>query len=610
VSSVDITGSAAGRRRAGLAGLVVSVLVVTSTITSRPADAAATAPPATGWYVTSQRAAAGVELSTVRRDDPLTRAHVAMIPRTALYRLRTVMASEQLIGGYGRDITTNLCARVHCHAATNGDRWDMIGHDAGRLTGAVALAGELVATQPIPPADPYAHLLIGRDGSMDGTIAWPIPVTPAVSAGDQELSVDVNRQPVPGRTAVLTRRYSSESRTPPGTVEYLLSATSGTVERATLAPLSRREGSGPIPHAGVVVAVNGDDSIRRAEAWWAEVLEQGSATYDTGLGGVREIIGGSPLLLDQGGYGFPTDRSDGRQPRTIVGWDATRVWLVTIDGRRPGWSGGATYVEAAQLMRWLGATDALNLDGGGSTTFVGFGRLGNWPSDGHQRPVASALVVMPPENRIGTPPPGRSLEPACPPGRVPLHRFDDAVTGVHASAIDCVAWWGITAGATSRTYEPLEPVRRDQMATFLARYLHTAGVALPSNPPNAFPDDERSVHRLAIDALAQLGVIGGRGDGRYAPAASVTRGQMATFLSRAVALANGAPLPRTADFFADDSGDVHEPNINALTEAAIAGGTGDGRYRSTLPVSRAQMASFLARSLSSSVEAGRATPPG
>ena len=70
--------------------------------------------------------------------------------------------------------------------------------------------------------------------------------------------------------------------------------------------------------------------------------------------------------------------------------------LVTVDGRRAGWSAGVTLPEAARLMRSLGARDALNLDGGGSTAMTVRGRVVNRPSDaGGERPVSDALVVLP-----------------------------------------------------------------------------------------------------------------------------------------------------------------------------------------------------------------------
>jgi hypothetical protein len=59
------------------------------------------------------------------------------------------------------------------------------------------------------------------------------------------------------------------------------------------------------------------------------------------------------------------------RPRTLAGVRPDgRLLLVTIDGRRPGWSAGVTLPEAARVMRSLAARDALHLDGGGSTTMT------------------------------------------------------------------------------------------------------------------------------------------------------------------------------------------------------------------------------------------------
>jgi Phosphodiester glycosidase len=87
----------------------------------------------------------------------------------------------------------------------------------------------------------------------------------------------------------------------------------------------------------------------------------------------------------------------GRHPRTLAGVRADgRLLLVTVDGRQPGWSAGVTLPEAARVMRSLGARDALNLDGGGSTAMAVRGRTVNRPSDrGGERRVSDALVVLP-----------------------------------------------------------------------------------------------------------------------------------------------------------------------------------------------------------------------
>jgi Phosphodiester glycosidase len=104
------------------------------------------------------------------------------------------------------------------------------------------------------------------------------------------------------------------------------------------------------------------------------VDSQGRASIEknvqTLLQGVKYAVSGNVRVLDAG---VVTDhRDDARHPRSIVGLDADRktLWLVAVDGRREGWSRGMTYAESGQLMKELGANDALNLDGGGSTQLV------------------------------------------------------------------------------------------------------------------------------------------------------------------------------------------------------------------------------------------------
>ena len=138
---------------------------------------------------------------------------------------------------------------------------------------------------------------------------------------------------------------------------------------------------------------------------------------------VRESVGGSPILVKDGKRWF-TDPGDnftnGRHPRTMVGWTpGGDTLLVTVDGRQPEVSVGMSLFEATDFLLGLGATEGMNLDGGGSTTFVQGGRVVNSVSDVQvraggrtdgpphaprratplvgriERPVASALVVVP-----------------------------------------------------------------------------------------------------------------------------------------------------------------------------------------------------------------------
>ena len=86
-----------------------------------------------------------------------------------------------------------------------------------------------------------------------------------------------------------------------------------------------------------------------------------------------------------------------RHPRTLAGVKADgTLLLVTVDGRRTGWSTGVTLPEAARVMRSLGARDALNLDGGGSTGMVVRGEVVSRPSDrAGERAVSDGIFVLP-----------------------------------------------------------------------------------------------------------------------------------------------------------------------------------------------------------------------
>ncbi len=119
---------------------------------------------------------------------------------------------------------------------------------------------------------------------------------------------------------------------------------------------------------------------------------------------IKEMVGGTPRLIRNGvrsveyeeesvGYSFTHDR----HPRTAVGFtqDSSKVFLMTVDGRQPGFSVGMSLFELADYMLDWGIYQAVNLDGGGSTTMVVRGDIANSPSDaGGERSVANALMVI------------------------------------------------------------------------------------------------------------------------------------------------------------------------------------------------------------------------
>ncbi len=109
---------------------------------------------------------------------------------------------------------------------------------------------------------------------------------------------------------------------------------------------------------------------------------------------VELAIGGGPILLRDGKVPVAGVGEQPRHPRTVIGWNDTHFFFIVVDGRRPGWSVGMTTPELSALAQRLGCTNALNLDGGGSSTLWLPDAVVNLPSDGKPRPVGNALVFV------------------------------------------------------------------------------------------------------------------------------------------------------------------------------------------------------------------------
>lgn len=216
----------------------------------------------------------------------------------------------------------------------------------------------------------------------------------------------------------------------------------------------------------------------------------------------------------------------------------------------------------------------------------------------HMPTVAVATTVLPPgspESGI----PGRSVELTCPPGEVAPAGFADvSADNVHNPSIDCLRHRGMTEGVGDNRYLPAGLVNRAQMATFVARLIDESGGELTADPPDAFADDDDSVHEANINKLAAAGVVTGTGVSTFEPHGNVTRAQMASLMVRAVEhrlnLVLAAP---ESDSFADDNGNVHEASINKSSWARVVVGLGDGRYDPNGVVVRDQVASFAIRAL-------------
>ena len=413
-----------GRFRLGLLGAAFAAIGLTL---AAPAGASAAdlALPA-GYTVTARDTPAdGVEHLVISRDNPKQLVNVAHISAGAPVSLRAVLSNDLVAGDEPRlETTSSMCARVHCVLGINGD-FASVGES--EPLGAFVTDGALLRT----PSNTHHQLSLTADGKLtDQTFSWTGKLLPTDL---QPITLDgVNVDRPAGKIVHYTPAFGASTQTPGPGVELTMKVVEpagefrlGQTALVELVGLTDGVQNGPIPAGGAVLAADGagGDALR---ALWARVGSGAASSrallrFDSNEA-VQESVGGSPILVKDGKRWFSDpgdDFTDGRHPRTMVGWTpAGDTLLVTVDGRQADMSVGMSLFEATDLMIGLGATDAINLDGGGSTTFVSGGNVVNRPSDVQvknrgqtlirhsvqkgdtligrvERPVASALVVVP-----------------------------------------------------------------------------------------------------------------------------------------------------------------------------------------------------------------------
>ncbi len=172
------------------------------------------------------------------------------------------------------------------------------------------------------------------------------------------------------------------------------------------------KGNSPIPENGFVLSASGTKSaeILKLIKTGRKIKLLTTANFPDLPGGgasifaqAEDIIAGVPQLIKNGRiditweqeglkYAFVTTKN----PRTAVAkLKDGKFLMITVDGRSEA-SGGVSLTDLAALLLGFGATDAMNLDGGGSTTMFLDGKVINHPSDnGNERRVGNALLVFP-----------------------------------------------------------------------------------------------------------------------------------------------------------------------------------------------------------------------
>lgn len=326
-------------------------------------------------------------------------------------RARTTELLESLVEA-GR---TSTGARLTAAAAVNADffRFNPPGVPlAAHITGGRVIAG------------PSRRPVLAIDEAGRATIEVLEDSGFLVMAGDT-LPIAAWNRAAPDGLALFDERWGARMDSATGAVEVVVAISPGA---ARLASGERGSGqrdavagtvvaidtmpAGVAPRAGEVVLVAGAGAPRSVHATLLAARRgMDSVQLRTWIEPrlPHEAVGGFPVLVRRGVLRAGLDSAGGRgfgpvrHPRTAVGISrmGRRLLLVTVDGRQPGYSAGMTLPELGQLMIDLGATLALNLDGGGSTTMaisqgIGTTRILNQPSDtSGERPVSNALAVVP-----------------------------------------------------------------------------------------------------------------------------------------------------------------------------------------------------------------------
>lgn len=338
------------------------------------------------------------------------------VAQSDVARIRVAAATVARHG----DATTTTALTSAVHGAVAGVNGDYFGYD---WSGAAVPAGPLVVGGRVLRLPQGAHPAVGTDPSgrpfsapvlVDGAVrlptrsgsSAPARVLPIASVnadgGERGGGADAVAS---GRAIAVVTPYLGSAR-PRRDREVV-------VRRGVVLAAGRRLsfgsggqfGSGRSGRNDVLLGADGPAAVTlRAVPRGSVIRVRFAARTADGTTPTQAVGSGGAMLRRGRVVASCSGSSVESRPRTLVAWNAarTRIWLITVDGRgqnAPVSRFGATYRQVAELARTLGASDAVMLDGGGSTTMAlrssGGVRRIDAPVWTPQRPVPDGLVLIP-----------------------------------------------------------------------------------------------------------------------------------------------------------------------------------------------------------------------
>lgn len=374
----------------------------------------------TTWQLERTPLLPGVEMTRMERTRPPLVVHTVRLSADAPIELRPVLASDAVgdEAGGGHETTSSMCERADGIVCVNADFNACPG--CREPYGGVVRDGRVLRSFN----GHHEQFSVGQRGPTIERIQWSGVLRASYAwrqRDDAETSLDIasarrsassvelaglNVRLEGDDVVAYTNAWAPTAPAPRGATHLSLVLSGPLVPGSLTVVTAERVNMSPIPLNGVVIVAAGASAERLDRFWreWAVTdADERALVVETAMSqAVETSVGGHPVLL-RGGQVLELNQRDpkvrDRHPRTLAGWTGSgEVFLVTVDGRQRGYSEGLTLVEAQQLLLSLGAVEGINLDGGGSSTFVApcaSGRcVANRPSDGRERRVTSALAVV------------------------------------------------------------------------------------------------------------------------------------------------------------------------------------------------------------------------
>jgi len=314
--------------------------------------------------------------------------------------LRAALATDEIVD---TETVAETAARRQAIAAVNAGFFLL---PSGDPAGIYKVNGQLVSDTRRPRgavgflrSGDSLRLIYGR---VAATMLLRVPRRAGQDTRMEIAGVDTTRHR--GKLMLFTPAYHADTDTAKGGLEWVVRGKPLRVESAP-----QTAGKTPIPRDGFVLSYGGTTAPPPLSALTRGTRVELETTYNAldrpsgDWARAEAIVGGAGLLIRDGRSvddwtveqltaGFP----ETRHPRTLIGTHSDgSVWLITVDGRQPRLSAGMSLYELRSLASRLGLVQALNLDGGGSTTMWVQGQIVNSPSDlAGPRKVSDALLVF------------------------------------------------------------------------------------------------------------------------------------------------------------------------------------------------------------------------